>query len=176
MRRLPLYTGVRFRLGTEKDFSQVLEWFRSPTFYFLSKRPDFLTENQILNLIKNSYIFFNVQGNPIGIAKIVKETFLSKEIKIAFKDNELYKNDEGIGYFLNFLKMLFYDLYLTPYVYQLIYEFDEPSIILCENAGMNLDGTLESHIYKWGKYHKVFVYGMTRERFGEITGLKCERE
>ncbi|MGQ9535329.1 MAG: GNAT family N-acetyltransferase [bacterium] len=106
----------------------------------------------------------------------MKETFLSKEIKIAFKQSELYKNDEGIGYLFNFLKMLFYDIYFIPYVHQLIYEFDEPSIILFKNAGMSHDGTLESHVYKWGKYYNVFVYGMTRERFGEITGLKCETE
>jgi len=174
LKRFPLYSDVKFRPIQERDYTEVKVWFRESSFYFLTKRPDTLSDSQILEIIKNSYIFIDNQGEKVGIAKIVRRTHLFKEIKVAFRDKMFYSNDQGIGYFFNFLKMLFYDKFFTQYVYQMVYSFDQDCINLCKSSHMNLDGTLKNHIYKYGKYHDVFIYGLTRDQFLKITGLKKE--
>lgn len=176
LKSFPLYSDVKFRPIQERDYTEIKVWFREPSFYFLTKRPDTLSDNQILEIIKNSYIFINNQEGKVGIAKIIRRIHLSKEIKVAFRDKMFYSNDQGIGYFFNFLKMLFYDKFFTQYVYQMVYSFDQDCINLCERSHMNLDGKLKNHIYKWGKYYDILIYGLTRDQFLKITGLKKEDE
>ncbi len=154
---MDMNNAITFRAFGAGDMQTIIHWFDQDDFYYYSTYPRYVAENEIESfLIQRGNTFIIEEHNkPVGLCDfhLLDSRGRCCNIEIAFAENDDYK-DKGSQILKIYLNMIFQHIDILK-INKLVYSFDKKSLVLCQQAGMTIEGAYEQHIFKNGEYHDL---------------------
>jgi RimJ/RimL family protein N-acetyltransferase len=172
---------VRLREPKEEDVDHVAQWVQHEDFQlFLMGDPLIPRQNlkEVLlrqinspsnyDAVVNLIIETKRKGEPIGLVRFHS---ISWKSRIALIETFIAEDKQNLPYgpdaLLTAARYAFHELNLRK-ICMHIFAYNKRSLHVAERSSAKKETVLRKHIYRQGKYHDVYSYGIFREDFEKL--------
>ena len=172
---------VRLREAKEEDVDNVVQWVQHEEFQFFLMGDPLVSRQNLRELLLHqtnnpsryeSVINFIIEtrrkGEPIGLVRLHSISWKNRTASIEVFITEGKQNlPYGPDALLTAAGFAFHELNLQK-ICAVIFAYNKRSIHVAERSGAKREVVLRKNIYRKGKYHDVYGYGLFRDDYEKL--------